>query len=288
MNSAGRTTITKIARQRTAASYPLAGKLSSGTRGLRRLLLTILPLLGLLGGSGLTTGCMTVPVTGRTAFNAFSPAEDVQLGTEAFEQILGEEKLVASGPEKQMVERVMARLAAAADDAGYAWEVRLIDESEVVNAFALPGGKMAVYTGILPICEDETGLAVVMGHEIGHVVAQHGTERMTRGLGVELIFGLLDIGDYQELANIGLNLLVELPFSRHHESEADHIGLVYMARAGYDPREAIAFWSRMNAAGGERPPEFLSTHPSPDTRIQRLEELLPEAIKIYEAGGGDR
>lgn len=294
MDAAEESTVTTLAGLRESESYRIPRTLSSGGRlpratswgeRVRRLLLPLVTLLLCLGGGTLTTGCMTTPVTGRTAFNVFSPAEDVKLGTEAYEQILAEEKLVTSGPEKAMVEGVMTRLAAVADDAGYAWEVRLIDNDEMVNAFALPGGKMAVYTGILPICEDETGLAVVMGHEIGHVVAQHGTERMSRSVGVEFLLGLVDLGDYAQLADLALQYGVELPFSRHHESEADHIGLVYMARAGYDPRAAVGFWSRMNAGGGDRPPELLSTHPSPDTRISRLEELMPEAVRIFEGGG---
>ena len=244
------------------------------------------PLLATLGGGLLTTGCATTPVTGRSTFNVFSPADDVQMGTEAYEEMMSQARLVPSGPEKEMVERVMQRLAAVADDAGYAWEVRLIDDAETVNAFAMPGGKMAVYTGILPVCATEEGLAVVMGHEIGHVVAQHGTERMTQALGVELAFSMLNVGDYEALAREGLKYFVELPFSRSHESEADHIGLIYMARAGYDPRTAPEFWSRMAQRSSGAPPEFLSTHPSHETRIKNLQELLPEAIAVYEGRGG--
>ncbi|MEW6072814.1 MAG: M48 family metallopeptidase [Planctomycetota bacterium] len=243
------------------------------------LALALVPLAG---------ACQATPVTGRTSFNVFTPADDVQLGAEAYGEILAGARIVPAGAEKEMVERVMGRLVAVADDPGYAWEVRLIDDGATANAFALPGGKMAVYSGILPICGGEEGLAVVMGHEIGHVVAQHGTERMTRELGVELALGLLEVGDYAELARVGMEYFVTRPFSRANEAEADHIGLIYMARAGYDPRAAPSFWERMVAAGGAEPPEFLSTHPSHETRIQNLQDLLPEAIAEYEGRGGPR
>ncbi|MEM7308817.1 MAG: M48 family metallopeptidase [Planctomycetota bacterium] len=231
----------------------------------------------------LVAGCTTTPVTGSRSFNLFSPAEDVQLGAEAYEQILAGERLVTSGPELQMVQRVMDRLVAVADDPGYEWEVRLIDNDQTVNAFALPGGKMAVYTGILPVCETEAGLAVVMGHEIGHVVAQHGTQRMSRSMGAEAILTAIDLGDFQTLAEGAYGLLLEMPWGRGDESESDHIGLVYMARAGYDPSEATRFWSRMASLSGGGGPEFLSTHPSHETRISDLEALMPEARKIYQA-----
>jgi predicted Zn-dependent protease len=185
-----------------------------------------------------------------------------------------------------MVVRVMNRLAAVAHDPGFEWEVSLIEDGATVNAFALPGGKMAVYTGILPVCQSETGLAVVMGHEIGHVVARHGTERLTSSLGVDTLLGFLDLGDYAGLVRVGLDVLVDLPFGRQQESEADEIGLIYMARAGYDPREAVAFWGRMEGAGGGGPPEFLSTHPSHETRIERLRAKLPEAQEAWRSAGG--
>jgi len=209
--------------------------------------------------------------------NLFSPSDDVQMGREAYEQVLAEGKVVKSGPDRAMVQRVMERLVAVADDSGYEWEVNLLEAPDTVNAFALPGGKMAVYTGILPVCASEAGLAVVMGHEIGHVVARHGTERMTSSLGLEVVLALLDVGDYEQLARMGYSLLVELPYGREHESEADRIGLIYMARAGYDPEEAVRFWERMGQATGDGPPEFLSTHPSHETRVRNLRKWLPEA-----------
>jgi predicted Zn-dependent protease len=243
--------------------------------------------LGLLLVGVAIAACHTAPVTGRRSLNAFSTEDDIQLGNEAWEQILAESKVVRSGPQLDTVARAMTRLAAVADDPGYQWEVALIEDDQMVNAFALPRGKMAVYTGILPVTQSETGLAVVMGHEIGHVVARHGTERMTSTYGLDTLLSLLNIGDYAQLAQLTLNALVTLPFGRKQESEADRIGLIHMARAGYDPREAIAFWQRMDsAAGGEGPPEFLSTHPSHETRIEGLKEAMPEALEVWRAAGG--
>ncbi|HED64697.1 MAG TPA: M48 family peptidase [Planctomycetes bacterium] len=242
--------------------------------------------LALAAGSATFAACNTVPITGRRALNAFSPAEDVTLGREAYAQVLAEGKVVTSGPEVALVRRVMRRLVAVADDAGYEWEVNLLDAPDTVNAFALPGGKMAVYTGILPVTQTEAGLAVVMGHEIGHVVARHGTERMTRAYGTQMIVGLITNKDYGTLAQGLLNLLVELPYGRSQESEADRIGQMYMARAGYDPAEAIRLWQRMEKLTGSSGPEFLSTHPSHATRIADLQRWLPEAEAAYEASGG--
>lgn len=252
----------------SAASYPKPS---------RRFLLAALLALA---------ACHTTPVTGRRALNLFSTADDIQLGVQAYGQVLSEAKVVRSGREHDMVARAMQRLVAVADDSGYAWEVNLLDADDTVNAFALPGGKMAVYTGILPVCQSEAGLAVVMGHEIGHVVARHGTERMTNMLGSSLALSLLDLGDYAQLGEVLLDLTLHKPFGRDQESEADEIGLVYLARAGYDPREAVAFWQRMERLSEGGPPEFLSTHPAHETRIRRLEEQLPRALEIWRAAGG--
>ncbi len=229
--------------------------------------------------------CHTTPVTGRSSFNAFSTQDDIQLGREAYAQVLEDARVVSSGPKHDMVQRAMTRLTAVSDDPGFEWEVNLLQDDETVNAFALPGGKMAVYTGILPVCENETGLAVVMGHEIGHVVARHGTERLTTNMPVELVLSLVNLGDYTQLAQLSLGVLISLPFGRKQESEADEIGLMYMARAGYDPREAVEFWERMESLGGGGPPEFLSTHPSHETRVERLRAKLPEALEAWKAAG---
>jgi predicted Zn-dependent protease len=173
----------------------------------------------------------------------------------------------------------------------------VIDQPDV-NAFCLPGGKIAVFTGLLPVARNETGLAVVMGHEMAHATLRHGSERlmkeeMTKTLMTGVSFSLGDM-DYSQrravLGAIGAGARYGIlnPFSRDHESEADAVGLRYMARAGYDPREAIAFWGRMSAVGGQKPPEFLSTHPSDKTRAERLRELLPQVLPEYEAAKQNR
>ncbi len=259
----------------------LATRLLAPARRTARRLLLVLPLAGALAA------CQTTPVTGRQSLNMFSTADDIQYGREAFQQVLASQKLVTSGPELEMVKRAMTRLTSVADDPGFEWEVALIDDDQTVNAFALPGGKMAVYTGILPVTETEKGLAVVMGHEIGHVVARHGTERVTLSAPFDTVTQLLNLGDYAGLAASSLDMLLTRPFGRKQESEADEIGLVYMARAGYDPRESISFWQRMESMSqGGGPPEFLSTHPSHETRIQLLKEKLPEAIEVWKQAGG--
>jgi len=162
-----------------------------------------------------------------------------------------------------------------------------------VNAFCLPGGKVAFYEGIMAVCGDEAGVAVVMGHEIAHAIARHGNERVSQGIvvqaskeGVAELLGAEDEVTRQAIS-AALGIGVTLPFSRTHESEADHIGLLLMAKAGYDPRVAPGFWERMNASGGRRPPEFLSTHPHPETRVAKLREWMPEAMEYYRASQQD-
>ena len=271
-------------RRAGAESYRKGRNGRSGRRAGRRG-----PASGILPGLALalslaTTGCHTVPVSGRTSVNVFAPSDDVQIGREAYVQVLAGEKVAGPGPDRDRVERVLARLAAVAAEEGgrWEWEVTLIENDDVVNAFALPGGKMAVYSGLLEVCQTDAGLAVVMGHEIGHVVARHGTERITQAMGVDLALAAIDAGDTRALAGTAIQLLYGLPFGRQMESEADHIGLIFMARAGYDPREAIAFWERMERmSGGAGPPEFLSTHPSHETRIQGLRGWMPEALAVW-------
>lgn len=173
----------------------------------------------------------------------------------------------------------------------YLWEFNLV-ESKEINAWCMPGGKVVVYTGILPITKDENGLAVVMGHEIAHAVAKHGNERMSQGLltemgGVALTVALRDKpAQTQQLFmtafGVGAQVGVLLPFSRVQESEADHLGLIFMAMAGYDPHGAVTFWERMAQQGGAKPPEFLSTHPSDETRINKIKAELPEALQYYQ------
>jgi predicted Zn-dependent protease len=190
-----------------------------------------------------------------------------------------------------MVRRVGQRIAEAAQRPDYQWEFRVI-EKDVANAFALPGGKVAVYTGILKYTQTDAGLAVVMGHEVAHALARHGGERMSQSMLEQAGLAAVQIGlqtsDPVIMQGVALayGLGVQLPFSRGQESEADHIGLVLMAKAGYDPREAVPFWERMSGGEqGQEPPQFLSTHPSGTTRIKQLQEWMPEALQYYQATG---
>ncbi|MCC6406715.1 MAG: M48 family metallopeptidase [Planctomycetes bacterium] len=225
--------------------------------------------------------CFTTPVTGRKSFNPFPIEDDKSLGAQSYEEVLKTSKLADSRPEYAMVKRCVDRLVAVADDPGnFEWEVHLIDDPETVNAWCMPGGKMAVYTGILPVTMDETGLAVVMGHEIGHAVARHGTESLVQQFGVAILLELL-AGQHKEMWGTIATASITLPNSRDHELEADEIGLIYMARAGYDPDQAVAFWQRMAAQSNGAPPEWLSTHPSDDSRIAALKDNLKKARNIY-------
>lgn len=242
-------------------------------------------------------GCQIEPYTNRQQFILLSPAEDRALGAQAYQETLAKSKLLNAGPQADAVRRVGARIAPIADELlrergqkGFAWEFSVI-EADTVNAWCLPGGKVAFYTGILPICKDDTGIAVVMGHEIGHAIARHGAERISAGLGIELVNQLLQSGlakskqKTQEavLAAFGISAgLGSLAHGRTQESASDHIGLMLMAEAGYDPRESVHFWQRMAAQGKSGTPEFLSTHPSDATRIADLQQLLPQALAIYE------
>lgn len=231
--------------------------------------------------------CSSVAVTGRKQFNAFSVDQDKQLGAQAYAEVIGQSKLKDSGPEYAQVKRVTDRLIAVADDPGFEWEVHVINDPATVNAWCMPGGKMAVYTGILPVTGDDTGLAVVMAHEIGHAIARHGTERMSTeqltSVGLQLLGGVSETAaKYQEMIGLATNVFAFMPWGRKQELEADHIGLIYMAKAGYDPRKAVEFWQRMAAQSGGAPPEFLSTHPSDETRIAQIQELLPDAMAEYQ------
>ncbi len=246
--------------------------------------------------------CATVPITERRAIHLVSDQEMTTLSFQEYAKVLQQSKLSHNSAEVQMVKNVGARIATATEDLlrekgmaedlnNYRWEFNLIDDPKTVNAWCMPGGKVAVYTGILPVTKDETGLAVVMGHEIAHAVAKHGNERMSQGLLAQLGGVALSVALSTQPAaatdlflsayGMGTQVGVLLPYSRVQESEADKIGLALMARAGYDPREAVPFWKRMNEEGGSRPPEFLSTHPAPETRIREIEAFLPEAMKYY-------
>ena len=250
-------------------------------------------------------GCATVPVTGRKSLSLLPESELLSMSLQEYNDVLKKSKLSRDPEKVQMVKRVGERIARATEEFfresgmaseinNYKWEFNLIEDAKTVNAWCMPGGKVAVYTGILPVTQNDTGLAVVMGHEIAHAIAKHGNERMSQGLLEQL--GAVGLSAalsthpgptsqiFQAVYGAGANVGILLPYSRLQESEADRIGLVLMAKAGYDPREAIPFWQRMNKQGGGRPPEFLSTHPAPETRIKQIESEIPEAMRYYKGG----
>lgn len=247
----------------------------------------------LIGAALVFSACQSVPYTKRSHLILVSAAEEKKLGIDSYRQALAEAKLSSDSAATAMVRRVGQRLAQAAEKPDFEWEFNLLEASKTVNAWCLPGGKVAVYTGLLPVSRDEAGLAVVMGHEIAHALARHGAERMTQGLmaqygGAALSVVLSDrSGAAQKMAmqayGFGTNVGILLPFSRNQESEADHIGLILMAKAGYDPRAAIGFWERMAQAtggGGQGVMDrYLSTHPSNSDRINKIKSALPEAEK---------
>jgi len=246
--------------------------------------------------------CSTVPITGRSQLHLISSADLNALSFQQYGEFLQQNKLSADAQNTNMVksvglniqkavERYFAQHNLSNELNGYAWEFNLIESPEV-NAWCMPGGKVVVYTGILPITQDVTGLAVVMGHEISHAVAQHGAERMSQGLMQELGGVALSVAiqnESQTTQNIfmtayglGSTVGVILPFSRTQESEADRLGLIFMAMAGYNPTAALDFWTRMSQSKtGGSPPEFLSTHPSDQTRIDNLKKYMPEALQYY-------
>lgn len=233
------------------------------------------------------------PETGRMSHVGMSRQEESALGFQSYRQVLSQAQTIDSGPEVDMVRRVASRLARATGKSGegFEWAVSVIRDDQV-NAFCLPGGKIVVYTGILPVAQNEAALATVMGHEMAHATSRHGAQRvfqqdLTQTAMTGLAVSLSDM-DYEKQRAImgalgaGAQFGVLMPFGRKHESEADEIGLFYMARAGYDPQESIRFWRRMEQSSRAGPPEFLSTHPSHGTRIQQLEALMPKAMEEYQ------
>ena len=247
--------------------------------------------------------CATVPITGRKQLSLISNSEILPMSFDNYKAVLDSAKLSANQAQTQMVRRVGRRIEKAVEEYmashnaahlldGYAWDFNLIQDDDVINAWCMPGGKVAFYTGIMPVCKDEAGVAVVMGHEVAHAVANHGSERMSQGLLQQMGGVALDValankpGETRALfgAAYGMasNYGAMLPFSRLHESEADKMGLIFMAMAGYDPHEAPKFWERMSKmSGGSQPPEFFSTHPAHETRIKDLQAAIPEAMKYY-------
>lgn len=245
----------------------------------------------------LLAGCATVPETGRSQLLLVSPQQEYQLGLSEFQKLKKTTPVSGDAANVAMVKRVGERIAAVASLPGAEWEFVLFDEPGTANAFCLPGGKVGVYSGILPITRDEAGLATVIGHEVAHAVARHGAERISEGLvlqfGGELLGQVMQTRSAaaQQLVlsayGLGGQIGVMLPHSRQQELEADRLGLLYMARAGYDPREAVPFWERFSAyarsRGGGGNIEFLSTHPLDSTRIARLRANMPQAVTEYRA-----
>ena len=247
-------------------------------------------LFGLYLGYYFLANRETVPLTGRQQLVDISREQEAALGLSSYRQILRQSAVVRQGPEAEEVKRTGSRLAKVSEDPGFDWQYELIDDRQA-NAFCLPGGKVAVYSGILPITRNENGLAVVMGHEIAHAIARHGAERMAHQKLVQIgaVATSVAVGDMEPrqrqmvmgALGVGAQFGILLAFSRDHESEADYMGLIYVARACFDPREAPKLWERMaEMGGGGAPAEFMSTHPSHETRIRQFEEWMPEALKI--------
>ena len=248
----------------------------------------------------LVAGCSTVPITGRKQVKLISDATMVAQSAASYKEVIAEGPLSTDRRNTEMVRRVGRRISVAVERYlaeknqsalinGFEWEFNLIDKDEP-NAWCMPGGKVAFYAGILPYTKDEAGLAVVMGHEVAHAVVGHGAERVSHQMiqqgGGLLLSAMSEESEYHDailqVYGIGSQLGGILPYSRLHESEADRLGLIFMAMAGYDPHAAVDFWSRMAASGAGKPPEFLSTHPSDSRRIRQIQVHLPEALQYYQ------
>jgi predicted Zn-dependent protease len=248
------------------------------------------------------TACAEVPITHRQSLQLLPESQLATLSLQEYDEVLQKSRLSKNRQQVQMVRQVGFKIARAAEAflsearmqsqiKNLHWEFNLIEDDKAVNAWVMPGGKAAVYTGILPYTRNETGLAVVLGHEVAHAIAGHGNERMSQGLLAQMGGAALSVAlseNSPETRNLfmqaygaGASVGLLLPYSRLHESEADRIGLTLMARAGYDPRKAIPFWQRMNQKGQRRPPEFLSTHPAPRSRIANIKKYIPEALPYY-------
>lgn len=242
--------------------------------------------LGML--AALLVTCTTTPVTGRRGLALVPEGQMTEMGVQAYTEMKQETPVVNDADVKAMVERVGRRIAVASG-ADYQWEFTVFKDDKTVNAFCLPGGKIGVYTGILPVAKTEAGLAAILGHEVAHATAQHSRERVSQQLlsNAGLIAAGVGLADNANrgliMAGLGLGTQVGimLPFSRKHENEADSIGLVYMAKAGYDPREAVALWQRMAQSEKGAPPEFLSTHPLSENRVTAIQAQLDKVLPIY-------
>ena len=238
-------------------------------------------------------GCSKAPITGRNQLIMVSPKQELALGYQSAQQVLKKEKVSTDPQKNAMVKRIGQRIANVTGQNSYTWEFFVIENSEEANAFCLPGGKVFVYTGIFKYASNDDELAAVMGHEIGHALARHGAERMSAGqvqqIGGQVLSAVMQgRGNPQNTAmvmqafGIGSQLGVMLPHSRTQEYEADNIGLVLAAKAGYNPQSALSFWEKFSKSG-KTPPEYLSTHPAPTNRIAKIKALLPKVMPIYEA-----
>ena len=235
--------------------------------------------------------CQAVEYTGRSQVNLVSEGDEKKLGVDAYDDILKKTPLSKNQTWQAQLKRVGQRISAAAAKPEYEWAFNVLAGKDV-NAFCLPGGKVAFWEGIMPVAQDDAGVAVVMGHEVAHALARHGAERMSQSMGAQIVGQVLGAGvgmvnpayteAFSQAYGLGVNVAVILPWGRAQESEADQIGLILMAKAGYDPSAAVGFWERMaKVKQGGSPPEFLSTHPSDDTRIAQIKQWLPEAMKYY-------
>jgi metalloendopeptidase OMA1, mitochondrial len=239
----------------------------------------------------LLVGCQTVEYTGRSQVNLVSEGDEKKLGVDAYGDILKKTPVSKNQAWQAQLKRVGQRISTAAAKPDYQWEFNVLEGKEI-NAFCLPGGKVAFWEGIMPVTVDDNGIAVVMGHEVAHALARHGAERMSQSMGAQAVGQILTAGvglanpglaeSFAQVYGLGVNVGVILPWGRAQESEADHIGLILMAKAGYDPSAAVGFWERMSKIQqGGKPPEFLSTHPSDETRIAQIKQGLPEAMQYY-------
>ncbi len=245
--------------------------------------------------------CSTVAVTGRKQISLVPKSTMFATSFQQYDGFLKEHKVITSTSQADMVKRVGARIQKAVEKyfadkgqssalSGYKWEFNLVEDKQL-NAWCMPGGKVVFYTGIMPVCKTEAGVAVVMGHEIAHAIANHGAERMSQQMAVQGLGSVLTQAMqnkpkqtqtlWMQTFGVGAQYGLMLPFSRLHESEADEMGLIFMSMAGYNPNEAVTFWTRMSKMGGKKPPELMSTHPSDATRIRKIKAKLPEAMKYY-------
>lgn len=248
---------------------------------------TFRSLIFVVVSSALLSACSTVPETGRHQFMVVSSDQAHEMSLSEFEKLKKETPISRDAQENALVTRVGQRIAAVSKLEKASWEFVVFDKPDVQNAFALPGGKVGVFNGLLKVTQSEAGLATVIGHEVAHATARHGEERMSQGvaggLAAQIAGARSEIAGQLFQAAYGVGVM--LPYSRKQELEADYIGLLFMARAGYDPRESVAFWKRFaeaNQARGGKPKEFLSTHPLDETRIKQLEERMPQALAEYE------